>query len=159
MELLKLDNFLRVLMDLANDVEEEYKQHLAQSKRYTLDFGLIDSIHTEIKVNDQTYDVMMNLNDYWKYVEWDTKPHFPPPDKILDWVRIKPVIPRPNPLGKKPTENQLAFLIGRKISQHGTKGSHDLEKTKDALLPFYKERLSEALGRDVDLFIRKLVNG
>ena len=37
-------------------------------------------------------------------------------DKIKEWIRIKPVIPYTR--GKRlPNENQLAFLIGRKISK------------------------------------------
>ena len=156
-ELIQLNEVIQTLIDLANDMEENYKEHLAQSGRYTLDYGLIDSVKCHVQVNDRGYEVTMTLNDYWKYVENDTKPHFPPPDAILRWIQIKPIIPRPDELGRKPTENQLAFLIGRKISQEGTKGSHDLEKTKDALLPFYKERLSIALGHDVEAYIRKLV--
>ena len=156
MELIQLNEVLQVLMDLARDVEENYKEHLAQSGRYTTDYALIDSVRTQVVVGDNGYDVTMTLNDYWKYVEEDTKPHFPPPDKILSWIQIKPIIPRPNELtGRKPTENQLAYLIGRKIAREGTKGSHDLEKTKDAIIPFYKEKLSQALGRDVENYIRK----
>lgn len=156
-ELIQLNEVMQTLIDLANDMEENYKEQLANSGRYTTEYGLIDSVKCHVQVNDRGYEVTMTLNDYWKWVENDTKPHFPPPDAILRWIQIKPIIPRPDALGRTPTENQLAFLIGRKIAREGTKGSHDLEKTKDALLPFYKERLSIALGHDVENYIRKLV--
>ena len=156
-ELIQLNEVIQTLIDLANDMEENYKEHLAQSGRYTMDYALIDSVECHVRVDDRGYEVTMTLNDYWKYVENDTKPHFPPPEKILQWIQIKPIFPRPDSLDRKPTENQLAFLIGRKIYNEGTKGSHDLEKTKDTLLPFYKERLSIALGHDVENYIRKLV--
>lgn len=156
-ELLQLNEVIQTLIDLANDMEENYKEQLASSGRYTTDYALIDSVKCHIQVNNKGYEVTMTLNDYWKYVENDTKPHFPPPSAILQWIQIKPIFPRPNSLGRKPTENQLAYLIGRKISLEGTKGSHDLEKTKNALLPFYKEKLETALGHDVEAFIRKVV--
>lgn len=156
-ELIDFKNLIQALLDLANDVEENYKSMLVNSGHYTTEYGLLDSVHTSIEVNDTGYEIVMNLNDYWKWVENDTKPHFPPPDKILRWIQIKPIVPRPNKNGKLPTEEQLAFLIGRKISRVGTKGSHDLEKTKDAVIPFYKERIEEALGRDIEAYIKKIM--
>ena len=90
-------------------------------------------------------------------MEYDTKPHFPPVSKILEWVEIKPVIPRPLASSKIPSPKQLAFLIGRAISEHGTKGSHDLEKVKEGIIPFYKEKIAIALGHDMENYIRKLV--
>lgn len=158
MELLQLNEVLQVLMDLAREIEDNYKEQLAASGRYTTEYALIDSVHTQVVVGEHGYDVTMTLNDYWKWVENDTKPHFPPPDKILRWIQIKPIIPRPSELtGRVPTENQLAFLIGRKIAREGTEGSHGLEKTKDAIIPFFAERLSAALGHDVENYIRKVL--
>lgn len=157
MELIQLNELLQVLMDLARDIEDNYKEQLAASGRYTTEYALIDSVRTQVRVGDSGYEVVMNLNDYWKYVENGTKPHFPPPDKILTWIQIKPIIPRPDALGRTPTENQLAYLIGRKIARKGTEGTHDLEKTKDAIIPFYRERIAQALGHDMENYIRKVL--
>lgn len=157
MELIQLNELLQVLMDLARDIEDNYKEQLAASGRYTTEYALIDSVRTQVRAGDSGYEVVMNLNDYWKYVENGTKPHFPPPDKILTWIQIKPIIPRPDALGRTPTENQLAYLIGRKIAREGTEGTHDLEKTKDAIIPFYRERIAQALGHDMENYIRKVL--
>lgn len=159
MELFKLTEVEKILQDLAKDVKENYKEKLLQSNRYTQERSLLNSVETKVKVNGTEYEVVMTLNDYWKYVENDTKPHFPPPSAILRWVKIKPVLPRPMKNGKLPTPSQLAFLIGRKIAQVGTKGSHDLERTKDAILPFYKDELETALGHDVQIYIEKVLQG
>lgn len=156
-QLFDLDNLLRVLMDCARDIEENYKDHLIQSRHYTTEYALLDSVRTEIKTADGGYVITLTLNDYWKYVENDTKPHFPPPDAILKWIQVKPVIPRPDANGRIPTQKQLAFLIGRKINQEGTTGTHDLAQTKDNILPWYRERISQALGHDMENYIRKLV--
>ena len=56
-----------------------------------------------------------------------------------------------------PSPQSLAFLIGRAISRHGTKGSHDLEKVKDGVIPWYKEKIAIALGHDMENYIRKIV--
>ena len=157
MELSELTELQQVLQDLANDIRDNYKEHLEFNDRYTKEHKLIDSVKTQVVVGDNAYEVTMTLNDYWKYVEDDTKPHFPPVSKILEWVEIKPVIPRPLASGKIPSPKQLAFLIGRAIYEHGTKGSHDLEKVKDSVIPWYKEKIAIALGHDMENYIRKLV--
>ena len=157
MELIDLTELQKVLQDLANDIRDNYKEHLEFNDRYTKEHKLIDSVKTQVVVGDQAYEVTMTLNDYWKYVEYDTKPHFPPVSKILEWVEIKPVIPRPLASGKIPSPKQLAFLIGRAIYEHGTQGSHDLEKVKDGVIPWYKEKIAIALGHDMETYMRKLV--
>ena len=77
------------------------------------------------------YKIYLQLEEYWKYLEYGTKPHFPPVEKIAEWIRIKPVLPRPNAKGKLPTQKQLAFLIARSISVKGTKPTHTLQQTID----------------------------
>lgn len=149
-------SLLLALQDLAGDVEKNYKEHLEQSDRVASG-DLLRSISTEIEVKGTRYIVWLNLADYWKYVEWDTKPHWPPPDAIRRWIFIKPVIPRPLANGKLPTAEQLTFLISRKIATEGTKGSHDLKRTLDAVLPAYEERLLEALHRDALEYIEKVL--
>ena len=71
----------------------------------------------------------MSFADYWKWAEYGRKPgKFPPIEKIKEWIKVKPILPRPTD-GKLPTENQLAFLIARKIATKGTKGSGVYAKT------------------------------
>ena len=90
MELIDLTELQQVLQDLANDIRDNYKEHLQFNDRYTergvptgYSEKLIDSVKTQVVVGDNAYEVTMTLNDYWKYVEYDTKPHFPPLNKIL----------------------------------------------------------------------------
>ena len=164
MELIDLSELQKVLQDLANDIRDNYKEHLQFNDRYTekgvpsgYSQRLIDSVKTQVVVGDNAYEVTMTLNDYWKYVEDDTRPHFPPVNKLLEWVNIKPVLPRPDRNGRIPSPQSLAFLIGRAISRHGTKGSHDLQQVKDGVIPFYKEKIAVALGHDMENYIRKIV--
>ena len=149
----------QVLGDLARDIRTGYREELERNDRYTTERGLIDSVQTRVIAGEKEYLVTMSLRDYWKYVEEGTRPHWPPVSAIQRWVEIKPVLPRPMDNGKLPTPKQLAFLISRKISRVGTEGSHDLAKTKDAIIPAYRERISAALGRDMENYIRKVVAG
>jgi len=147
-------HLLQILEDLARDVRDNYKEHLELHDRIASG-DLLRSISTEVEVNGTTYTVWLNLADYWKYVEEDTKPHWPPKDAIDRWIFIKPVIPHGSP--KPPSPEQLSFLIRRKIATEGTKGTHDLRDTKNAVLPMYEERLLEALQRDTLEYIEKVL--
>lgn len=155
-QLLELTELHKVLQDFAADIRERYKDVLANND-HIASHNLVDSIRTQVVVGDNYYEVTMTLADYWKYVENDTKPHFPPPDAILKWIQVKPVIPRPDANGRIPSQKSLAFLIGRKIAREGTEGTHDLAKTKDDILPWWREQISKALGHDMENYIRKLV--
>lgn len=155
-ELFNPANLLAVLEDLAKDVKENYKAQLELHDRKASG-DLLDSVSTSVEVNGTVYSVWLTLADYWKYVENGTRPHWPPKEAIDRWIRIKPVLPRPDSNGRIPTPEQLSFLIRRKIAREGTEGSHDLQKTEDAVLPAYEERLLEALQRDAINYIEKVL--
>lgn len=163
--LINFEELQKVLQELADDIRDEYKKNLDLNDRYTergIPSGysqrLIDSVKTQVMLGDRAWEVTMTLNDYWKYIENDTKPHWPPFNKILEWVQIKPVIPRPDETtGRIPSQRSLAYLIGRSISEHGTTGSHDLEQAKDDIIPKYRDRIAAALGHDLEFYIRKVI--
>lgn len=129
-------------------MEQKYKEELENSGRKASG-KLISSISSKVSVGDSQYAIDFSLEDYWKYVENGTKPHFPPVSKILEWVKIKPILPTPDSSGKVPTPEQLAFLISRKISIYGTDGTKDLEDTLELTDMEWRDRITEALDKDV----------
>lgn len=143
------------LGQLAEDVKAGYVDQLAKHDRHASG-NLMSTVRAEVEVNGTRYAAVLYLQDYWKYVEEGTEPHWPPRQAILDWIKIKPVIPRPDDKGRIPTPKQLAFLISRKISREGTEGSHDLKTAEDAIIPMWEERLLDALQRDTLEYIRKI---
>jgi hypothetical protein len=60
--------------------------------------------------------------DYFKYLIYGRGPgKFPPVDNMRAWVEANPdALTRAKAVYKYITANQLAFLVGRKISQQGT---------------------------------------
>lgn len=168
MELLELTELQKVLQDFATDIRDRYRDVLSNND-HIASRKLVDSIKTQVVVGDNYYEVTMTLEDYWKYVEEDTPPHWPPRDAILKWIEVKPIIPRPDDNGRIPSPKQLAFLIGRAMAgkspnqeklknpNGGTTGTHDLQQTKEDILPWWREQISQALGYDMENYIRKLV--
>lgn len=146
--LIRFDNLKKVLAEYADDFVYKYKENLSKSDRRATG-SLITSVHSRIDVDGNEFAIDLNLEDYWKYVEEGRGPgKFPPIGKILEWVRVKPILPYPDKNGRLPTENQLAFLIGRKIANEGFEGSHDLEATFDET-EYWEQRIADALDTDV----------
>jgi hypothetical protein len=73
-------------------------------------------------------------------VETGSRPHFPPVAPLELWVRRKLDVAA----GKA---HQVAFLIARKISRHGTKGVFMFKRGFDAAKPRVEQRFQTALVR------------
>ena len=147
-----LSEFLATLDEYAQKSEELYKRKLTD-KGINASYKLLNSVETTVKRNDDEFIVSINLEDYWYYVENGRGPgKFPPIDKILEWIRVKPVIPYSDSRGRLPTEEQLAFLISRKIAEQGTEGKHILYETVDELNRYYLPKLQQSLDNDFNRF-------
>lgn len=114
------------IVKLVDSIADLYTQEIIDSGATAS--GELQNFTTKMEFNGSHFQVWFNLQEYWKYIEYGTKPHFPPINKIEQWIRIKPIVPDSRN-GKVPTTKQLAFLISRSISQKGTKPKHLLEKT------------------------------
>lgn len=153
---LKLERVQAVLQEFSVEIAEKYRGNLLSHDRKASG-RLLDSISVTVETSGTVVEVRMRLEEYWKYVEEGTRPHWPPRSAILRWIEVKPVIPRPDQRGRIPTPQQLAFLISRKIAQVGTEGSKDLESAKQSVMEKFRARLKEALGRDAQEYFIRIV--
>jgi hypothetical protein len=155
-ELIELTELHQILEDYAKDAEEIYKYQISLGGK-NASRKLIDNVKSWVVVGENSYEVTLQLQDYWKYIEGGRKAgKFPPVGAIMRWIEVKPIIPRPNDFGKIPTPKQLAFLIGRKIEREGIEPFPALKTTKEELDKLYREKISDALGKDVRNYISKL---
>lgn len=167
-ELISFPATIAVLQQLADEVKAGYIDQLKQNGHWTGDGKdrLIDTITTEVTVDGKTFSASLNMNYYWQFLEEGIQPagkfrnpgwkSFP---YILNWVKIKPIIPRP-PQTIKPSKRTLeslqksaAYLITRKRNLEGDEGTHGFEKARDAILPQYYDRIQDALSEDVGRYI------
>lgn len=167
-ELFPLDNTEKVLREFAVALRKAYKDELAKNGHIATG-NLSNIIEQDVVVDGHTYIVYLDLRDYWQYVEWDTKPHWPPRDAILKWIRVKKIVPRPDSKGRIPTPKQLAFLISRAMAgkspnqakcknpQGGTTGTHDLETAREQVLDSWMDRIRQAIGEDATIYITNLL--
>lgn len=158
-ELMDLTELQEVLQEYAKEAEEMYKYHIALGRK-NASRKLTDNVKSNVVVGERSFEVTLTLEHYWKYIESGRKPgKFPPVSAILDWILVKPVLPRPNGRElERLKPKSLAFLIGRKIKQEGIKPFPALKNTQEELSKIYGERLSAALGRCVANYISKLLS-
>lgn len=142
-----------VLKELGDEIGRNYASVLGQHGRNTTQRTLArsaeDSALHKVVAESDGYTVTFDLPTYWKYVENGTRPHWPPKAAIDRWIEIKPVIPRPGRDGRIPSPASLSYLIRRKIATVGTEGTHDLRAAREHTLPWWYDRIKEAMLQDV----------
>ena len=146
------NNLQQVLDDFIKDVAETYKSLLLRDGKNATG-ELISSIRpmTPELVNG-TFECSLSLAPHWKYVENGRRPgKFPPIDNILDWVKAKPQLVRPNRLDRKElAPRQLAFLVARKIAAKGIQPGNQLEEAMDIVYARWKDRIDAAITADIE---------
>ena len=149
---LTFNNLQQVLDDFTKDVAETYKGLLLRDGKNATG-ELISSIRPMTpELVDGAFECLLSLAPHWKYVENGRKAgKFPPIDNILDWVKAKPQLARPNRLDRKEiTPKQLAFLVARKIATKGIQPGNQLEEAIDIVYARWKDRIDAAITADIE---------
>ena len=152
---LTFNNLQQVLDDFTKDVAETYKSLLLRDGKNATG-ELISSIKPMTPgLVDGTFECSLSLAPHWKYVENGRRPgKFPPIDNILDWVKAKPQLARPNRLDRKEiSPKQLAFLVARKIATSGIQPGNQLEEAMDIVYARWKDRIDAAITADIETVI------
>lgn len=144
-----------VLREFGNAMEDYMRQHLAENGTNASE-TLTRSIKHIINKDGQDYEISISLEEYWKYVENGTKPHWPPREAIISWILVKPVIPEERN-GKLPTIEQLGYLIRRKISEDGTEAQPFFWRSVEEAMAEFEQRIGEAIEQDVDYNVETLL--
>lgn len=146
--IIKWTNLQRVLGEYGEALRNEYQDNLIRDGKIATG-ELLNSVEYTVETDDRSITLSLKLQDYYKWVEEGRQPgRFPPVDKILEWIRVKPILPDERN-GKLPTEQQLAFLIGRKIAEEGIEAGHQLARARTTLAEEWEAKIDEAIALDV----------
>lgn len=156
-ELSRVNAVLTEWADLFSETYQDKVQWISSSG------DLASSVTFSVEQNGDSWEVKLNLLSYWKWIEYGRRPgRFPPVDAMIEYVRQKPIIPKPYtlPSGRQviPTENQLAFLIGRKIKEDGIGPRPLMAETMEQLQQTLIENLTKAFGDDVTEHLNLIFN-
>ena len=148
---LSFDNLQIALDSFINDFIKTYKSLLIRDDKKASG-NLISSLKPiTIQFKNNKFEADISIASYWKYVEYGRRPgKFPPINKILNWIKVKPVIPRPMNGLKPPTEPQLAFLIARKIARDGIKAGNQFKEALDMTWNRHYNNISNAITEDLN---------
>ena len=148
---LSFDNLQIALDSFINDFIHTYKGLLIRDDKKASG-NLISSLKpVTIQFKNNKFEANISIASYWKYVEYGRRPgKFPPINKILNWIKVKPVIPRPMNGLKPPTEPQLAFLIARKIARYGIKAGNQFKEALDMTWNRHYNDISNAITEDLN---------
>ena len=145
----------QILYDVAYQVAIDYQNELRSLG--SVASGTLNNVDFEVEIKGGTYKIYLILQDYWKYVEYGRKPgKFPNVGKLQEWIKIKPILPRPLTNGIVPTEKQLTFMIGNSIKTKGIQPkpalANALQKNNNRLT-----KIKEAVGKSLDKEIKKML--
>ena len=146
------NNLQQILDDFTKDVAETYRSLLLRDGKNATG-SLISSIKPMTpELVDGTFECSLSLAPHWKYVENGRRPgKFPPIENILEWVKAKPELARPNRLDRKElAPKQLAFLVARKIATKGIQPGNQLEEAMDIVYARWKDRIDAAITADIE---------
>lgn len=147
-------NLERVLNGMGSRMIEYMRDKLGDGINAT--GKLSQSLACLVQQDGQAWEVSISLEDYWKYVEYGTKPHWVPIQAIRSWVVAKPVIPTERN-GKLPTVEELSHMIKWKIHEEGTEKHEFFWSSVEEAVADFEAAVEEALGQDVDMNIEALL--
>lgn len=141
-------------------IASEYKDKL-NNEGISASGRLANSVKVLFRNSGRLYEVCLQLEDYYKYIEGGRGVTRNNGDgqlrrAILDWIRVKPILPQPYD-GKLPTENQLAYLISRKIHNLGYEGKRPLGRTIDENKRDIYRDIERALQKDLNTDVLKIL--
>ena len=150
----------KVLSDFAELMLDGYKERL-ETDGINASGSLSNTLSVNVEQNGVLYEVSFNINKYWRWLEEGRAPTKNNGNgelrrNILQWIRQKPVLPKPFN-GKLPTEEQLAYLISRKIHREGYEGKEPLKKTYEEVEDMLKSDLEIAFAEDIAEDIEKIM--
>ena len=155
---------LAVLGEYGKAFADLYKRNL-EDKGKVASGALIDSVTYRVDADGGSFEVVLSLEKYWKYIEggiqpagvfgnpgWKAYPH------ILNWISVKPIVPRMGANGKVPTPKQLAGAITHKIVTEGIEPVPVMAETAEELNAAYLPRIRTAFVADTQFALRAIVS-
>lgn len=138
----------QVLNELGEEIIKVYQYKLQQNE-VNASHILSSTLDYLVDVNGNKYDVYVDLQEYWYYVEYGReKGKWPKIDSIKEWIKVKPIIPFKTG-GSLPSLNQLTYLISRSIKENGIEGKHLLFNSVDEVWDMYEGKIERAIEEDM----------
>lgn len=137
---------------------------------------LLASIRPDVKIFGNRFEAQFLMEDYWENVDKGQKPGTKPSvDKILRWMQLKKIVPKPTKLSltggrsgrakkvfkdrRRALAERIANAIYRKgtIKRFGYKGSGFVTEYTATLQEKMRASIREATGKDITIQIKNVL--
>ncbi len=146
-----------VLFDFHNNAIKELQKNLDKDGTNVTNLlrqSIGENLATGFTAKGGVIKASISMLDYYEQVDQGRRPgSFPPVNSIMRWIHNRG-------LNREQliTDNQLAFLIGRKIKEKGTKGTRFFSKViNEKTTKQLEADLTEAIGDDIEDIILNTV--
>lgn len=168
--LISFEKTRAVLADYAGEVVAAYREEL-DNRGKNASGNLSRSIKWQIEYEGRAFEVSLTLPAYWANVEYGRPPCPPskgwiPEERLLEWIKVKPVIPYPDKNGRIPSPRSLAFLINRAINDPNRRGTDPprpgiaptpvMQSATERVNAKYKPLIEAAASEDLEHYIATL---
>lgn len=153
----EFENLRKALELVAEEFADRYQNKLIGADKLATE-KLATNISYTIHIDDKTYDIVLNLKEYWKYVEYGRRKGAkrPPIKAIRDWIEVKGILPRAtDKLSLEQAKRALPYAIANSISKNGIKPTYFVRDTKAEVMNDFKTFIGDALKQDVKYAIEK----
>lgn len=158
LEWLDIEELQAVLDDYGQEVRNLYQDNLIRNDRIASG-DLLNSVNFIVERNGSKMEVFLDLAKYWKFMEqgvngterdqgspYSFKSKRVNVPAILNWIRVKPVIPKPDDNGRIPTPESLAYALATTIARKGLKGDHGLRDALEEVNEKYRYKILQVFS-------------
>ena len=147
-----MSNLERTLINFADEFQSLLKEKITAANMIASG-QLVNSLEvSSLYIDNNEWKVILKAEDYVNIIEDGRKAGKQPPvSAILKWIQIKKILPRGGANVEDLTNEQLAFLIARKIGSRGVTGKQIISLSLEELLIKYRPLIGEAILKDVEL--------
>lgn len=170
-----------ILNGYGKKITDALRENLKEKDRYASGSLYGSIIAMPVKVYGQKIELIINMNEYWRWVDEGRKKGSkqPPPQAMIKHVAVRGerynntltkmqteyknkkglTVKRKKKLTRLQANKQLAFLIGRGIKKKGIKPTYfATEVFESSLIDNLKKDLAKAVGREIKLDLIKIIN-
>lgn len=163
-DLLRFDNFIQALRQYQQAVVEGYRDKIIIDGHIATGNLINDIECPAVEIDNNVYSVYIKVKSYFDYVErgvngtdkdqgspysFNRSKTMIPPNVVLEWIKVKPILPRPDRNGHIPSQRSLAYIIAKSIHEKGLEPGNELRKTLEELNDEWTTKILQALTKDL----------
>lgn len=167
-DLLRFDNFIQALRQYQMAVVEGYRDKVIIDGHIATGSLINDIECPAVEIENNVYSVSIKVKDYFDYVEkgvngtekdqgspysFNPSKKMIPPNVVLEWIRVKHILPRPDRNGHIPSRRSLAYIMAKSIHEKGIEPGNELKKTLEELNDEWTTKILQALTKDLSVSI------